>query len=146
MGKFFTFVVQDMVLLILRQDNPSTNQKRCDPGFQVLINWWTTEGNWDAYCGRKDAYGSKKVSYCSELAQLINNTPRALKRTGEDVRKKIDDILVRFNKATDFLNATSQGILNNNPGWHEQKELEIMEYVKNKILSAYYELELVMRS
>ena len=96
-----------------------------DPGFQVLINWWTTEGNWDAYCGGKGAYGCTKVSYCSELAQLINNTPGASKRTGEDVRKKIDDILVRFNKAIDFLNATGQGILNNNPGCHEQKELEI---------------------
>ena len=80
------------------------------------------------------------------MAQLINNTPGAWKRTGEDVRKKIDNILVRLNKATDFLNATSQGIVNNNPGCHEPNELEIKEYVKNKLLSVYYELELVMRS
>ena len=44
------------------------------------------------------------------------------------------------------MNATGQGILNNNPGCPEQNELEIMEYVKNKLLSAYYELELVMRT
>ena len=117
-----------------------------DPGFQVLINWWTTERNWDAYCSRKGAYGCIKVSHCSELAQIINNTPGALKRTGEDVRKKINYILVRFNKATDFLNATGQGILNNNLGCNEQKELEIKEHVKNKLLSVYYELEPVMRS
>ena len=117
-----------------------------DPGFQVLINWWTTEGNWDVYCGGKGVYGHTKVSYCSELSLLINNTPGASKRTGEDVRKKIDDILVRFNKATDFLNATGQGILNNNLGCHEEKELKIKEYVKDKLLSVYYELESVMRS
>ena len=44
------------------------------------------------------------------------------------------------------MNATGQGILNNNPGCPEQKELEIKEYVKNELLSVYYELELVMRS
>ena len=49
-------------------------------------------------------------------------------------------------KRLTFLNATGQGILNNNPGCPEQNELEIMEYVKNKLLSAYYELELVMRT
>lgn len=42
-----------------------------DPGFQVLINWWTTEGNWDAYCGGEGAYGR---------TQLINNTPGASKK------------------------------------------------------------------
>ena len=62
------------------------------------------------------------------------------------MRKKIDDILVRFNKAIDFLNATGEGILNNNPGCHEQKELEIKVYVKNRLLFVYYELKLVMRS
>ena len=44
------------------------------------------------------------------------------------------------------MSARGQGILNNNPGCHEQKELEIKEYVKNKLLSVYFELELVMRS
>ena len=67
-----------------------------------MINWWTTKGNWDAYYKGKVAYSSTKVLYCSKLAMLINNKPEPAKRTGKDIRKKIDDILVCFNKATDF--------------------------------------------
>ena len=82
-----------------------------------------------------------KVSYCSKFAHINNNTPGDSKRTGEDFRKKIDDILVYFSKATDFLNATGQGILNNNPGCHEQQELETKKYAKALVTNESDNLE-----
>ena len=61
-----------------------------DPGLKVLINWWTTEGNWDAYCGGKGGHGCLTVSsYCNKLATIIGNAPGAAKRMGKDVRKKL---------------------------------------------------------
>ena len=64
----------------------------------------------------------------------------SLEKDRRECEEKIDDILVRFNNVTDFLNATSQDILNNSPGFVNKKSYRIKEYVKDKLLSVDNEL------
>ena len=75
---------------------------------EVLLSWWTTEGNWSRYCGGEGT-GESKMSIANEVARLIQAAGCLGKRTGKDVQNKIKSMSDHYKKAVDWLTQSGNG-------------------------------------
>lgn len=71
---------------------------------KILLEWWTTEGNYRKYCGKHNN-GVKKKEVCGELAKQISEET-ATKRDAKNVLNKIQHVEKKWREAHDF--ATSE--------------------------------------
>ena len=109
-------------------DDPKTS-------VQILIDWWTTEGNYSKFCG-KNNNGIKKTQFCAQLAQKMSSETLTT-RDGKNVLSKIQHIERTFREAHNF--ATSE----TGAGIQENDNSTFEEAVKKKC-PYYYELLDVM--
>ena len=109
-------------------DDPKTSVK-------ILIDWWTTEGNYSKFCG-KNNNGIKKSQFCAQLAQKMSNETLT-NRDGKNVLSKIQHIERTFKEAHTF--ATSE----TGAGIEENDKTTFKDAVKKKC-PYYYELLEVM--
>ena len=114
----------------------------------ILIDWMTTEGNYNAYRGDV-VMGKTRDRICNDVAESINKSGVLTTRTGPQVECKIRKLESEFKHALAFFSETGQGLEGNDgrklnkddKGNHPQS-------VKDLILRRcqyYYELEPVFR-
>ena len=78
---------------------------------QVLMNQWTTPGQYAKYRGKGNK-GLKKLTICGFLVKKISDVSRSV-RTPKVVRCKIEYIEDKWKKTHDWENATGQGVKKN---------------------------------
>ena len=78
---------------------------------QVLMDWWTTPGQYAKYRGKNNK-GVKKISICGFLATKMSAVSRCV-RTPNMVKCKVMHIENSWKKAHDWANATGQGVKEN---------------------------------
>jgi hypothetical protein len=89
-------------------DDPKTS-------LQILIDWWTTEGNYNQFCGKHNN-GIKKKQFCARLAQKMSNETNSI-REAKNVMNKIQHIEKQFKEAHSFATSeTGSGIKENDEG------------------------------
>lgn len=77
---------------------------------KILLDWWTTEGNYAKYCG-KGNNGVKKSHFQLLLANEMTRKTKS-KRTARNVKSKIEQIERSFKKAHTFATSeTGAGLL-----------------------------------
>jgi len=106
-----------------------------DGSLAVLMNWLTTEGNYNKYVGGSKNNGRTKSSFHVQLAKLINEKC-ASQRTEKDVASKIASLEKSIRDASDWLSATGAGL--EDPG-------EVRRYVE-KEWPQYYALSPILSS
>ena len=93
-------------------DDPKTS-------VQILLDWWTTEGNYSKFCG-KNNNGIKKSQVCAQLAQKMTNETLTA-RDGKNVLSKIQHIERTFKEAHTFAaSETGAGIQENDNATFEE--------------------------
>ena len=102
---------------------------------QILIDWWSTEGNYSQFCGKHNN-GIKKIQFCARLAQKMSNETTST-RDAKNVLSKIQHIERTFKDAHQFATSeTGAGLQENDSGSFE-------EAVKKKCLYYYDILEVM---
>ncbi|KAL0078699.1 hypothetical protein F4703DRAFT_1741987, partial [Phycomyces blakesleeanus] len=77
---------------------------------QILINWLTDVSNYSCWKDG-DSSGKTKEVLCSEIREIMVEND-ITNRSNGDIRSKIQYLHDKFKDATNFLNGTGQGILN----------------------------------
>ena len=66
------------------KDDPHTSMK-------ILLDWWTTQGNYDQYRG-KNNNGTKKKAYAEQLAEKMKKETTSTDRNYKQVMSKITNL------------------------------------------------------
>lgn len=81
-----------------------------DGSIKVLLDWITTEGNYDKYVGGNGNTGETKASFEKTIAQMIREKCPGSQKNAQDVNKKIALLDKQFREVTDWLNGTGSGV------------------------------------
>ena len=101
----------------------------------ILMDWITTEGNYNRYRGGDKHNGMTKASIATSIGTEILNKI-GVTRIGKDVENKIQNLEALYKKASDWKGATGAGI--SDPG-------KVEEYLR-KLCPYYFELQPIMES
>ena len=101
----------------------------------ILMDWITTEGNYNRYRGGDKHNGMSKASIATSIGTEIYNKI-GVPRLGKDVENKIQNLEAQYKKASDWKGATGAGI--SDPG-------KVEEYLR-KLCPYYFELQPIMES
>ena len=101
----------------------------------IVMDWITTEGNYNRYRGGDKQNVMTKASIASSIATEFFNKI-GVKRLGKDVENKIQNFEALYKKASDWKGATGAGI--SDPG-------KVEEYLR-KLCPYYFELQPIMES
>ena len=101
----------------------------------IVMDWITTEGNYNRYRGGDKQNGMTKASIASSIATEIFNKI-GVKRLRKDVENKIQNLEALYKKASDWKGETGAGI--SEPG-------KVEEYLR-KLCPYYFELQPIMES
>lgn len=76
----------------------------------LLMDWLTTEGNYNRYRGGDPKNGSTKSTLAGEISRQITDAGISTPRPASVVMWKITDIEASYKQATDWLAQTGQGV------------------------------------
>ncbi|KAG1710291.1 hypothetical protein DVH05_017295 [Phytophthora capsici] len=79
------------------------------PSVEVLLNWMTTEGNYDKWRGSDRNNGNTKEFLLKEIVAALK-TVGIEHRSPAQIREKISNIEEKYRLAQDFLSQTGSGI------------------------------------
>ena len=101
----------------------------------LLLQWLTTEGNYNSYRGASDTCapsqkGKSKDTYCSEISAMIQSAGIKIERSKNAVRAKISEIETCYRRANDWINNTGAGV---------DCQQTLQNYVK-KLCPYYYDV------
>jgi hypothetical protein len=95
-----------------RWDADGPNGPDTEPNsMSILLDWWSTEGNYSKYRGGKDQTGKTKETYWQMLSQLIKEKGNLVERSAVSVGSKIIRMEAMYKEASDWLAQTDQGVL-----------------------------------
>jgi hypothetical protein len=106
---------------------------------QILLDWLTTEGNYDKYRGGASAGGKTKDSLCGEIVAIMK-TEGIRHRNNGDIRTKINELERKFKEASEWRLQTGQGILESSA---PNSEKQVGQYMA-KICKYYDQLHPIM--
>lgn len=112
------------------KDAPDNNPSQTSE--KILIEWLTTEGNYNKYRGWRN-HGTTKHTFAKEISALMVSAGVKSNRTPQSIMDKIAQLEKQFTVASDWLNKTGQGL----QGIESEKSIE--ESVKKRC-PHYYDL------
>jgi len=101
----------------------------------LLLQWLTTEGNYNSYRGASDTCapsqkGKSKDTYCSEISAMIQSAGIKIEQSKNAVRAKVSEIETCYCGANDWINNTGAGV---------DCQQTLQNYVK-KLCPYYYDV------
>jgi hypothetical protein len=66
-----------------------------------MLDWLTTEGNYDKYRGGASADGKTKDSLCGEIVSIMKSEGIGHRKNG-DIRTKINELERKFKEASEW--------------------------------------------
>ena len=72
----------------------------------ILLEWWTTEGNYSCYRGGKNHSGKSKESHWANISRKIQEARICVERSPESIGQKLYRIEEQYHKAADWLGNT----------------------------------------
>lgn len=118
-------------------DVASANGK--PPSLDVLLDWLTTQGNYDAYRGGPQQSDKTKEVLCGEIVAALR-VQGIDHHSKIDFRTKIGELERSYRKACDWLSQIGQGILDSNT---PDYEVQINSYLQ-KLCEHYNILQSIM--
>jgi hypothetical protein len=67
----------------------------------VLLDWWTTEGNYSKYRGGKDQIGKTKEAHWQRLSQTIKDNGILVECSAQSIGSKIIRMEAMYKEASD---------------------------------------------
>ena len=92
------------------KDGPDISNPTINSSLSILLDWFTTQGNYDRYRG-DDRTGKTKKIMCQELSARMLAAGCRKERTDSSVFSKIDQFVKQHKKAYDWSKGTGEGVL-----------------------------------